>query len=150
MQLVSKKDPALRTVCDEVPHGEDMSELIDGMLKVMRTARGVGLAAPQVGECKRVVVIEYAAVKTAIINPVITKTPGKLVTSVGEGCLSYPGLKVDQKRHKRVIVEGFDRNWKPVRIDARNLTAFIVQHEVDHLNGVTIKNNPDLQGKYYV
>tara|TARA_R110000744_G_C19357750_1_gene561059 strand:+ start:2715 stop:3143 length:429 start_codon:yes stop_codon:yes gene_type:complete len=138
LQLVAKKDPALKAVCEPVTPGDDVSDIIEGMFKVMRQKLGVGLAAPQVGVTKRIILIEYGATCTAIINPVIIKRPGKLVTSIGEGCLSFPGKKINIKRNKRVVVEGFNQDWEPIKIDARNLLAFIVQHEVDHLNGVTI------------
>lgn len=138
MQLVSKKDPALKTVCEPVTFGEDVSEIIEGMFKVMRQKLGVGLAAPQVGITKRIILVEYASICTAIINPVIIKKSDKLVTSIGEGCLSFPGKKINIKRNKRVVVKGFNHNWVPIKIDARNLLSFIMQHEIDHLNGVTI------------
>jgi peptide deformylase len=138
MQLVDKNSPSLKTICDAVPLGAPVAELVKEMFELMRKSQGVGLAAPQVGHLWRLVVIEYGAVSCAIINPVITKWPGKIVTSIGEGCLSFPGKKVDVKRHKRVVVEGFDVDWSPLRIDARGHMAFIVQHELDHLDGVTI------------
>jgi len=138
MQLVSKKDPALKAVCTPVTPPNDVTEIIEGMFQVMRQKNGVGLAAPQVGITSRIIVIEYGATCTAIINPVITRVTGKWVTSLAEGCLSFPGKKVDIYRSKRVTVEGYNQDWEPVKIDARNLLAFIVQHEVDHLNGITI------------
>lgn len=140
MQLVGKKDPALSTICNPVDKGEDVTTIVAGMFDLMRKHGGVGLAAPQVGIVKRIIIIEYGAVTTAIINPVITKSPGKIVTSIQEGCLSFPGKRVNLKRHKRVIVEGFNEYWEPVRIDARNFTAFILQHELDHLDGITIQD----------
>ena len=138
MRLVSRYHPALKFTCTEVPQGANRSELIDGMFGVLDRSTGVGLAAPQVGVTDRVIIIKYGSTHTAIINPVITKVKGKVVTSLGEGCLSFPGRRVDVKRSKRVTVEGFDAEWKPIKIDARNLLAFIVQHELDHLDGVTI------------
>lgn len=138
MKLVDKTDPILKTVCPPVPDGLDRAGIIEGMFEVMREKRGVGLAAPQVGVLERIILIEYGSYCTAIINPVITKKPGKIVTSIDEGCLSFPDLRVNRKRHKRVTVEGFDQNWAPLKLDVRNFAAFIIQHEVDHLNGVTI------------
>lgn len=136
--LVGKGSKSLRTVCDEVEHGTQLPGLVNDMFRIMREKRGIGLAAPQIGETVRVMVVEYGSVCAVMINPVIVKRPGKIVTSIGEGCLSYPGLKADRQRNKRVIVEYFDENWKKVKLDARGLLAFIVQHEIDHLNGVTI------------
>ncbi len=73
----------------------------------------------------------------AIINPVITKTSGKLKLGK-EGCLSFPGKRVDMKRDNIVVVEGFDEDWNPIKKKVRALSAFCVQHEIDHLNGITI------------
>ena len=136
--LVGKDSKFLRTVCDEVEHGTQLPGLVSDLFRIMLENWGVGLAAPQIGEAVRVIAVEYASVCTVMINPVIVKRPGKIVTSIGEGCLSYPGLRVDRKRHKRIIVECFDSNWKRVKLDARGQLAFIVQHEIDHLNGITI------------
>lgn len=137
-RLVDSNSIALSTVCDEINHGEDVSELANAMIKVMRSKAGVGLAAPQIGVCKRVIAIEYAALNIVMINPVIVKSPGKIVKSINEGCLSFPALLKTIKRSKRVVVEGYDLNWNKVKIDARNMAAFIFQHEIDHLNGITI------------
>ena len=137
--LVGKDSKLLRTVCDEVKPGTlSPSDLVGDMFRIMRENKGVGIAAPQIGESIRVIVIEYGSVCDLMINPVIVKTPGKIVTSIGEGCISYPGLRVDRQRHKRVIVEYLDRSWKRVKLDARGQLAFIIQHEIDHLNGITI------------
>lgn len=138
LELVPATATILGQVCEPVAYGTAMAELIEGMFDLLDYARGVGLAAPQVGVALRVIVINYAATTVAIINPVITKAPGKIVRSLNEGCLSFPGARRTIKRSKRVIVEGFDKNWEPVKIDARNFLAFVVQHEIDHLDGVTI------------
>lgn len=144
MHLVGKKDPALKSICEEIPHGDDVSLLVKGMYRILNNNNiGVGLAAPQIGVTKRVILIKYASYDMAIINPVIVKSPGKIVTSINEGCLSFPGIKVDVKRSKRVIVKGFSVDWKPIKLDLRNLAAFIAQHEIDHLNGITIASIND-------
>ena len=136
--LVGKDSKLLRTVCDEVEPGTQLPGLVRDMFKVMREKRGVGLAAPQIGETVRIIVVEYGSVCAVMINPVIVKRPGKVVTSIGEGCLSFPGLRADRQRHKRVIVEYFDENWEKVKLDARGFLAFVLQDEIDHLDGVTI------------
>lgn len=138
--LVGKGSKLLRTVCDEVKPGTPLLHLVRDMFRIMRGNRGAGLAAPQIGETLRVIVVEYGSVCAVMINPVIVKRPGKIVTSIGEGCLSFPGLRADRQRHKRVIVEYFDQNWKVKLEDARGFLAFVVQHEIDHLNGVTINS----------
>lgn len=140
LELVPSTSFVLAQEANEVPHGTDVAVLVKNMFKLIEEniPRGVGLAAPQVGLLERIIVVNYGATRTAIINPIIAKAPGKKVTSFGEGCLSFPGESVDMQRHKRVVVTGFDENWEPVKIDARGFLAFVMQHEIDHLNGVTI------------
>lgn len=145
LQLVGKKNPILYARSEEVFYSKSVSELVKDMFELMRSKDGVGLAAPQVGIPERLIIIEYGSISTAIINPAIIKRPGKIVTSINEGCLSYPSKKVNRKRHKRVIVTGFGVDWKPVKFDFRGFAAFIAQHEIDHLNGITISmEDPNL------
>lgn len=140
MKLFASDDPVLTTVAFPVPHGDtDIKKVGQDMLAIMHENSGVGLAAPQVGLDRRVIVISHGRIKDQIIvNPVITKTKPEMTISAREGCLSFPGKRVDKKRHKRVTVEGFDENWQPVKIHGRDLLAFIIQHEIDHLNGINI------------
>lgn len=135
--LVHKDDSTLYTRAEEVPHGENVSGLVGEMFSVMYNGRGVGLAANQVGILKRVVVLHVAGTKQAIINPEIVKKHPKTVLSM-EVCLSFPTQKAAMRRHKTVTVKGFDENWMSVRISTSGLLACCVQHEVDHLNGITI------------
>jgi peptide deformylase len=141
MKLLDSDDKRLHTVCEPVPHNADLSSVITQMREVMDSDHkgmiSVGMAGPQVGVMKRIIIVKYASVDMTIYNPVITDSPGKVVNNI-ESCLSFPGKQVKVKRSKRVIVEGFDENWDPVKIDARNLLACIFQHEIDHLNGKTI------------
>jgi peptide deformylase len=137
-QLVPARSADLRAVCTAVPEGADVLDLADDLRETVKERGGAGLAAPQIGDLRRVIVINYASTCMVVVNPVVVKAPGKIVTSIGEGCLSFPGRRVDVKRSKRVLVEGFDEHWQPVKIDARNFLAFVFQHEIDHLNGVTI------------
>lgn len=128
---------ALSTVSAPVPTGENVTALIGLMWSIMTDKRGAGLAANQLGETKRVIVVHANGFRQAFINPVIVKAYGGRTLN-REGCLSYPGAVVKVLRHKQIIVEGFDQNWKPVRRKLKGLAAYCVQHEVDHLNGVTI------------
>ncbi len=137
MHIRKQGDPILKTVALEVPEGENVNELISAMFLTMRKNNGVGLAANQVGELKRVIVIGIDGFQQEFINPVITKRYGNKGKSV-EGCLSFPGQVVKMKRYKRIIVEGFDRDWQPIKRKLKGFTAYCVQHEVDHLNGITI------------
>jgi peptide deformylase len=137
MNLVKGNDPVLHSVAAEVPKNTNMSLLIHAMWTVMYKNKGIGLAAPQLGESKRVIVMDAGGLKIAIINPVITARKLGKVKSI-EGCLSYPGEKVTVSRDKMVVVEGFDQYWKPLKFKLRGIAAMCVQHEIDHLNGVTI------------
>jgi len=129
---------ALHTIAHEIPqHDMSVMLLIVDMWRLMYQHRGIGLAANQVGELQRVIVVHADSFKQAIINPVITKSYGGQTTSK-EGCLSFPRLNVPMVRSRKIIVEGFDQNWKPIKRKLKGLAAYCVQHEVDHLNGITI------------
>lgn len=139
-----KLTPAtLFEVCEPVEHGADVSELIAGMWELLRTGvggvNGVGLAANQVGDRRRVIVLNTDEIRMAIINPVITKRCCGTVNSI-EGCLSFFGGKRQVKiiRDKQVTLEGFDKDWNPIKIKLRGLASRAAQHEVDHLDAVTI------------
>ena len=142
--LIPAHDERLSTVCEEVrkEHTDTalLPELIENMYRIMEDKGGIGLAAPQVGVLLRIIVIKYGATEATIFNPVITKTPGKIITSLNEGCLSYPNTRASIKRYKRVIVEGYNKEWKKVRYDFRGTAAFCAQHEIDHLNGITLRH----------
>jgi len=118
----------------EVKHGKDISDLLDDM---WLASTGVGLAAVQIGVLQRVIIINTPKLQAVIINPVITNR-GKQTKMSREGCLSFPGKMVNVKRNNIIEVEGFNADWNPVKFKCRALTAFCVQHEIDHLNGVTI------------
>ena len=137
MEIKKFKDAALHTKAIEVEHGEDISDLIDGMSSLMRKAKGIGIAANQVGVLKRVIILASPGVYLEIINPVITRHTD-LKKNSKEGCLSFPGKSTTKKRFYKVTVEGFDRNWNPVSKNLKALGAYCAQHEIDHLNGVTI------------
>lgn len=113
--------------------------LIDDMIETMYAASGVGLAAPQIGESCRIIVIDSSWQQNGqhvivIINPEIVETHG--VINSEEGCLSVPKHLATIKRSENVIVKGHDRDLKPLEIECSGLLARIVQHEIDHLNGV--------------
>lgn len=137
MKLVTSRDPILNQTAKEVVNGENVSDVIDFMFKILDGTRGIGLAANQVGVLKRIIVLTPNGLRQEIINPVIVKTFNPRKKSI-EGCLSAPGYKVKILRYSKIIVEGFDRNWNPVRRKLKELNSFCVQHEIDHLNGVVI------------
>lgn len=138
VEVVKDGHPALSTVCAEVPHGQDCRALIEHMCDVMRLWGGIGLAANQLDERTRVIVFKRGSDTLAVINPVITRSYGGRSTA-REGCLSFPAAgRVLVGRANSVVLEGFDENWKPVKYKLKKLSARCAQHEVDHLNGVTI------------
>lgn len=118
----------------------ELQTKIDDMAETMYQAPGVGLAASQVGLDQCVVVYDVSSREEGrnlqvLINPRIVCEEGKIV-SENEGCLSVPDYRSDVVRAVRVQVEGLDRNGKPVSIEASEFLAIVLQHEIDHLNGV--------------
>jgi len=132
-------DPVLRTPAEPVAEVDDeVRQLIDDMLETMYDADGVGLAAPQVGVSRRVIVIDVRepdVAPFALVNPVIVERADE-VERGEEGCLSIPGLRDIVERSAKVVVEGLDRDGLPRRIEAEGLLARALQHEVDHLDGI--------------
>ncbi len=117
----------------------ELRELIADMWETMYAAKGLGLAAPQVGISLRLAVIDTAAgedegKKFILINPEIVSRVGKQVGE--EGCLSIPGFREPVKRANQVKVTGYDENGNPVEFDAVELLARAMQHEIDHLHGI--------------
>ncbi len=128
-------DPVLTKKCREVkkltPH---LLQLIDDMFETMYHANGVGLAAPQVGILKRIVVIDVTGQDPiAMINPVIVERDGSQTGE--EGCLSLPGKSGVVTRPNHVIVECLNRDMEKVRIEGTELLARCMCHEIDHLDG---------------
>ncbi|MBO8125973.1 MAG: peptide deformylase [Firmicutes bacterium] len=111
-----------------------ITKLTKDMLETMYAADGVGLAAPQIGESLRVIVLDVGEGPLAIINPEIVEAKGRS-TDV-EGCLSLPGVLGYVDRAAEVTVEGLDEKGKPIRIAADGLLARALQHEIDHLDGI--------------
>jgi peptide deformylase len=128
--------PTLTQEAEEVTVHEEVRVLIDEMWKVMIKENGCGIAANQVGVLKRVIIVSTPGFTGEIINPVLSN--GRFEKNSKEGCLSVPGVKVTKKRFNRITVTGQDRNGKFFSKNLKALSAFCVQHEVDHLNGITI------------
>ena len=128
-------DPVLRQEAPEVTGVDDaIRKLIRDMNDTMHEAPGVGLAANQIGVLRRVIVWSYEGDEGALINPRITDRSGAVEGD--EACLSLPGLTYPVVRAERIHVEGLDRKGKPAEFDAEDMTARILQHEIDHINGV--------------
>lgn len=132
----SVPDPLLRWKAKRVKKIDaSIQRLIDDMIDTMRAAPGVGLAAPQVGESLRVIVVEVPEHELiALINPQIVKRSGE--RRVDEGCLSIPGYKAEITRSETVTVKGLNREGRAVRVKAQELLAEAFEHEIDHINGV--------------
>ena len=129
-------DPVLRQKAKRVRIiGGSIQKLIGDMIETMRAAPGVGLAAPQVGVPLRVIVIGMPEEEVKVlINPEVVRRKGERL--VDEGCLSVPGYLGEIKRAESITVKGRDRNGKEIRVKADGLLAQVLEHEIDHLNGV--------------
>ena len=108
--------------------------LLDDMAETMYESEGVGLAAPQIGISRRIIVVDVGEGLLELINPVLLKGRGKQVGE--EGCLSVPGYFAPVERYKTIFVEGLDRDGRPVQVKARDFMAVALQHEMDHLDGI--------------
>ena len=127
-------DDILNKKCKEVKEMTPrLQELIDDMFETMYDADGVGLAAPQVGVLKRIIVVDTGEDPLCLINPIIADTEGEQVGN--EGCLSVPGKTGQVTRPNYVRVLGFDREMKPVEVEATELKARALIHEAEHLDG---------------
>jgi len=116
--------------------GDEERRILDEMLSVMRKSGGIGLAAPQVGLAKRLIVVEYQDSVLMLANPKIIKKEG--FDLLEEGCLSFPEIVVKIKRPKKIIVEALDKDNKKIKIEADYILSRALQHEIDHLNGKLI------------
>ena len=128
-------DEILTKKCREVREMTPrLKELVKDMLETMYQAEGVGLAAPQVGVLKRIVVIDIGEGPITLVNPKIVEQDGEQEGS--EGCLSVPGKAGLVVRPNHVIVEGFDADMNPVTVEGEELLARALCHELDHLDGI--------------
>jgi peptide deformylase len=136
-------DPVLKTRAAPVENfDEALERLTEEMFDTMREKDGVGLAANQVGRLKRVLVASVEDEDFVIVNPVLTDRSD--ATERGqEGCLSIPGIQVEVERPTAVTVTGQDASGEPLRIEATDMLARVMQHEVDHLDGVLILDRTD-------
>jgi len=140
-KIVKYGDPVLETPCDPVEefNTPELDQLIADMFETMYDAKGVGLAAPQIGLTKRLTVIDCSAgeaedEKVVLINPRIVAAEGEQVGE--EGCLSIPGFREDVKRPLRVKVHSQDAKGDWNEVEGEELLARAICHENDHLNGI--------------
>jgi peptide deformylase len=143
-QIRQYPDPALRLTANEiVDFDDDLRRLADRMIGLMHDAHGVGLAATQVGILRRLFVFEQGEDGArAVVNPHIVER-GDETASDTEGCLSLQGVRVPVERATRLTLEGKDPNGEDVRWELEGLGARVVQHELDHLDGVLIIDRTD-------
>ncbi|MFN2466923.1 MAG: peptide deformylase [Gaiellaceae bacterium] len=133
-------DPALRLPAREVETFDaDLGRLVEQMTSLMRDARGVGLAANQVGVLRRVFVFQPDEEQdpVAVVNPRLEGHGDELETA-GEGCLSLQGVTVPVERHAAIVLAGQDLRGAPLRLEVDGLGARVAQHELDHLDAVLI------------
>ncbi|MBZ0287762.1 MAG: peptide deformylase [Anaerolineae bacterium] len=148
LPIIQPDNPILRKKAHKVTNFDaKFQRLVDDMVETMLDAPGVGLAAPQVAQSQRLIVVrlsddedsrkEYgsdAGVLHVLVNPELVKASKELVEGV-EACLSIPGYYGKVDRHESVLIKGQDRQGKPVRIRAKGWLARVFQHEMDHLDG---------------
>jgi peptide deformylase len=130
--VLRQQSAPVRTVTD------DVRRLVDDLFETMRAAKGVGLAANQIGVAQRVAVVDVGdedPPPLVLINPVILERSEEEETAE-EGCLSIPEIFGDVERPARVVVEALDRDGRKLRTEAQGYKARAIQHEIDHLDGV--------------
>lgn len=126
--------PILRKRCKKVERvGTWERKILSRMVETMYAAEGVGLAAPQVGIDKQLLVADSQGEPIKLVNPCILTREGE--SMIEEGCLSLPEIMLKIKRAKKILVEGINERGEPVKIQAEDLLAHILQHEIDHLQG---------------
>jgi peptide deformylase len=146
LSIVNYPDPVLVTVAMPVlaeEFGPRLDSLVDDMFETMAAARGVGLAAPQVGVSKRLFVMNVPRegsepARHVLVNPEIVHIEGEQTGE--EGCLSFPGLYEVVKREMRVVVRAQDIRGREIEIDETELAARCILHETDHCDGIVFLN----------
>jgi peptide deformylase len=139
-QVVKFGDPVLKSVASPVREfGPGLRSEVERMVGIMRDAMGVGLAATQVGVLRRLLVFQAGpdSEPTALVNPQVEWLSDEVVVAE-EGCLSLPRVSMDVERALHARFSGLDADGEPVRIEASGLEARVLQHEIDHLDGVLI------------
>ena len=127
--------PALRVPGVAVTAVDDeVREFIEDLYQTMDAASGIGLAANQVGDLRRIAVVDVDDRRFAMVNPIVRSAEGSAKGE--EGCLSIPDLYADVVRPERIVLEALDPNGQPFTIEADGLLARAIQHEIDHLDGI--------------
>jgi peptide deformylase len=132
-KLVVYPSACLRQVSIAVEQGADVSALLSDMWHILRTHNGMGLAAPQIGINRRVIIVDVDDAPGVMINPVIESAMGTV--SWAEGCLSVPGQQAIVERKSVIDVSYMTPSWERKQFKATGLAAVCIQHEIDHLDG---------------
>lgn len=157
LPIVIYPDPILKTKCEPVAAvTKEIQKILDDMAQTMYAAPGIGLAAPQVGITERLIVVDVSSREEGapkklyqLVNPKIVAREGEIEWE--EGCLSIPGFLQNMKRSAKVTVEALDKKGKPIRIEAEELLAVCLQHEIDHIDGkLIIDKVSSLKRKLYL
>ncbi len=143
LNVIKYGHPTLRQKARPYRPGEVDDRLIDDMIETMKKEDGVGLAGPQVNVPKRLVVATDLEKIYVIINPEIVASSEKTAVD-REGCLSLPTLQAEVERPDRIVVRGLNRDFTPFEMKADGFFARVLQHEIDHLNGVLYIDRADL------
>jgi peptide deformylase len=140
-QIRQYPDPVLRMRANEIESfDDDLRRLVERMTELMQDANGVGLAGTQVGTLRRVFVFQPEGEDEgprAVVNPALTRT-SEVTISDTEGCLSMQGVSIPVERPAKVTIEGKDENGEDVEFELEERDARVVQHELDHLDGILI------------
>ena len=146
LSIVKYGDSVLETKCAPVTNfgSPELRKLVVDMFETMYVARGVGLAAPQVGVGRQLTVIDTSSgedpsKQIVLINPTIVKREGSQIGE--EGCLSIPGFREDVRRAAHVVVRAKDIDGNDIEVEGEELLARALQHEIDHLHGVLFLNH---------
>lgn len=137
-EIVKYPNPILRKRSEEIREiTEEIKKLAQDMKEVMLVNQGRGLAAPQVGLLKRIIVVQSIQGPQVFFNPKIIKKSRETIIEE-EGCLSFPGLFLKIKRAKEVVISSLNEKGEKISLKTEGLSARIFQHEIDHLDGILI------------
>lgn len=141
LKIVTYPDPVLLNESQEINNIDgNLVELAKNMKETMYAAPGIGLAAPQVGVPLRLITVDIDSQNKkgliTLINPQIIEQEGS--QTLEEGCLSLPSVVEEIKRYKKILVSAIDLNGNPIQIEADGLLSVVLQHEIDHLNGILL------------
>ena len=142
-KIITAENPILRRKAKKIHRFDpSISKLAEDMFETMHEAHGVGLAAPQIAQSIRLFVAEFEDRKVAMVNPEIVKAEGEVLGT--EGCLSIPGYVGENiRRAEKVVVKGLDVRGKAIKVNAEGWFARVLQHEIDHLDGILFMDRLD-------